>query len=61
MREKAMRQLQDAYARFLRDIEKDAPGLMGDKYSNPYFISIPEKWFEEGFGTYGCGKQGKAD
>ena len=72
MREKAMRQLQDAYARFLRDIEKDAPGLMGDKYSNPYFISVPEKWFdaesprilivgEEGFGTYGCGKQGEAD
>lgn len=72
MREKAMRQLQDAYARFLHDIEKDAPGLMGKDYSNPYFISVPEKWFdaeshrilivgEEGFGTYGCGKQGEPD
>ena len=72
MREKAMRQLQDVDFLFLQDVEKDAPGLMGDKYSNPYFISVPEKWFdaespqilivgEEGFGTYGCGKQGKAD
>ena len=72
MREKAMWQLQDAYARFLHDIEKDAPGLMGKDYSNPYFISVPEKWFdaeshrilivgEEGFGTYGCGKQGEPD
>ena len=70
MREKAMRQLQDTYARFLHDIEKDATGLMGKDYSNPYFISVPEKWFdaeshrilivgEEGFGTYGCGKRGE--
>lgn len=72
MREKAMRQLQDVYSRFLQDIEKDAHDLMGVDYSNPYFISVPEKWFdaesprilivgEEGFGTYGCGKQGEPD
>ena len=72
MREKAMRQLQSVYTRFLQDIEKDAHDLMGEDYSNPYFISVPEKWFdaesprilivgEEGFGTYGCGKQGGPD
>ena len=69
MREKTSQQLIDANIRFLKDIESNAAKLIGDKYSNPYFISIPENWFttdsprilvvgEEGFGTYGCGKQG---
>jgi hypothetical protein len=62
----------DVYTTFLREIESNSPKLLGSTYSNPYFISIPENWFssetpkilivgEEGFGTYGCGKQGKPD
>lgn len=72
LEEQATQQLIELYNRFLVDIERTAPELLGDKYSNPYFISIPENWFqpgkprilivgEEGFGKYGCGKQGDAE
>ena len=44
MREKASQQLIDANIRFLKDIESNAAKLIGDKYSNPYFISIPETY-----------------
>lgn len=58
--------------RHLEDIEKNAPKLLGSAYSNPYYISIPDNWFEtqsprimivgeEGFGTYGCGKNDTPD
>ena len=69
MREQATQALIELDNRFLKDIETDVPCLLEKKFSNPYFISIPESWFttnsprilivgEEGFGTYGCGKQG---
>ena len=69
MEETANRALHQVYAQFNDNIELFAPILLGESYSNPYFISIPEKWFqidgprimvvgEEGFGTYGCGKGG---
>ena len=70
MREKATQQLINTYTLFLQDIKKSAPILLESAYSNPYFISIPDGWFttdsprilivgEEGFGTFGCGKQGE--
>lgn len=69
MRAAATQHLIDVYTQFLKDIETTTPKLLDTAYSNPYFISIPEHWFtadsprilivgEEGFGTYGCGKQG---
>lgn len=72
MREQANRQLIDVYHRWLEEIKVSAPELLGKEYSNPYFSSIPQNWFEadgprimvvgeEGFGTYGCGKQGKQE
>ena len=72
MRENATQQLLEANVRFLKDIETNAAKLIGENYSNPYYISIPENWFitesprilivgEEGFGRYGCGRSGNPD
>lgn len=60
-------QLIAIYRKWLKNLSTTAPQLLGEKYSNPYFSSIPENWFEttgprimvvgeEGFGTWGCGK-----
>lgn len=71
MREQANRQLVEVCHRWLEELKASAPELLDPGYSNPYFSSIPENWFEtaprimvvgeEGFGTYGCGKQGKPE
>ena len=56
------------YNSWLNELKAIAPTLLGKAYSNPYFSSIPEGWFdtdkprilivgEEGFGTWGCGKE----
>lgn len=61
--------LVDAYQEWLDELRLYAPQLLNSKYSNPYYISIPEGWFdegrprimvvgEEGFGIWGCGKSG---
>lgn len=55
------------YRTFLENIKDDATSLLGSEFSNPYYSSIPENWYEstgprimvvgeEGFGTWGCGK-----
>ena len=59
--------LHQMYEKWLQELKEISPDLFGEKYSNPYFISIPEGWYtsdvrilvvgEEGFGTWGCGKQ----
>lgn len=67
MKEEANAKLGDTYRRWLEELKITAPQLLGEKYSNPYFSSIPENWFEsagprilvvgeEGFGSWGCGK-----
>ena len=72
MKEIAKRNLLAANIRHLEDVEKNTPKLLGPAYSNPYYISIPDDWFEaqsprimivgeEGFGAYGCGKNGMPD
>lgn len=59
--------LVNKYREWLNEIKENAPQLLSEKYSNPYFSSIPDGWFdtkgprimivgEEGFGTWGCGK-----
>ena len=47
--------------------EIDNGRFLTEQYSNPYYISIPDNWFdnnvrimivgEEGFGEWGAGKQ----
>ena len=60
--------LVEKYKQWLNELKVTAPELLGDTYSNPYYTSIPEDWFEttsprilivgeEGFGTWGCGKE----
>lgn len=59
--------LQLMYEKWLQELKEISPNLLGRKYSNPYFISIPEGWYEsetrilvvgeKGFGTWGCGKK----
>lgn len=54
------------YLEWIEQIKKVCPELLGDRYSNPYYISIPSKWYQqenrilivgqEGHGTWGCGK-----
>lgn len=65
----AKKQLTAVYQQFYNDIKLNASELLGDGYSNPYYSSIPDGWFEaatrimivgeEGFGTWGCGKGGE--
>lgn len=54
---------------WLSELREYAPVLLTETYSNPYYTSIPEGWFEtekprimvvgeEGFGSWGCGKAG---
>jgi len=56
-----------SYLQWLAELNAHSPELLDKDYSNPYFISIPDEWFEtkqprilvvgeEGFGTWGCGK-----
>lgn len=65
------KELITVYRQWLDDLKTVAPSLLGNDYSNPYFSSIPEGWFEtdrprimvvgeEGFGTWGCGKGDKS-
>lgn len=59
--------LRALYQRYYADIKMHVPTLLGEEYSNPYYSSIPDGWFEtdkprilivgeEGFGIWGCGK-----
>lgn len=63
------RQLTARYMTWLSELREYAPVLLTETYSNPYYTSIPEGWFEtekprimvvgeEGFGSWGCGKAG---
>lgn len=62
----ANNKLNQKYTQWLEQIRKTCPELLENKYSNPYYISIPSKWYqsenrilivgEEGHGTWGCGK-----
>lgn len=65
----ANEQLVAKYVTWLSELRKCAPILLTEYYSNPYYISIPEGWFEterpkilivgeEGAGLWGCGKAG---
>lgn len=67
MRNQVNTQLVKTYQQWFSELKEFSPDLLGARYSNPYYISIPEGWFEtsgprimvvgeEGFGTYGCGK-----
>ena len=62
-------QLAKMYLQWLHDLREAAPLLLSEQYSNPYYVGIPEEWFdtdrprilivgEEGFGSWGCGKAG---
>ena len=64
--EQANERLTGYYKKWYKEI-KEKTDLVGDKYSNPYYIDIPHNWFEtklprilivgeEGYGTYGAGK-----
>ena len=68
MRETAARRLEQIYNNWLNELKVNAPFIFEDKYSNPDFMSIPEKWFdttgprimvvgEERFGEWGNGKR----
>ena len=62
MREKLL----ELYAEWLNEIKAERFKLLSDKFSNPYFVSIPDGWEsaehrimivgEEGYGKWGCGK-----
>lgn len=56
--------LLDIYREWLCELGNKQPGLLEDKYSNPYYIAIPKGWYEskirilivgeEGYGESGC-------
>lgn len=60
------KELQDLYSKWCSELKRNYPELFTDEYSNPYYISIPQKWFddeqrilivgEQGFGYSGSGK-----
>jgi len=61
-------QLTQVYTKWIKELQNCAPALISGDYSNPYYTSIPEGWFEttgprimivgeEGFGKRGCGKR----
>ena len=62
--EKTRKDLLDLYKTWVEEVDNK---LKGDGYSNPYYVSIPDNWFdsnnrimivgEEGFGEWGAGKQ----
>ena len=67
MQNNANHQLIELYTNWLSELKSIAPELLGNDYSNPYYTSIPENWFdteqprimvvgEEGFGIWGMGK-----
>lgn len=62
-------QLIARYAAWLSELRRCAPMLLTQNFSNPYYTSIPDGWFEtekprimvigkEGLGLWGCGKAG---
>lgn len=63
---KANKELLDLYKCWYSEISNIAPSLLGDKYSNPWYCAVPDKWFgdserilivgEDGFGFDGNGK-----
>ncbi len=66
--EKARKALLDLYKKWAKEFEKIEDGkFLSKEYSNPYYISIPDDWFdrdkrimivgEEGYGEWGAGKQ----
>ena len=67
MREEANKKLIKIYNQWIKELYEKAPNLLGNDYSNPYYTSIPENWFEssgprimivgeEGFGEWANGK-----
>ena len=65
--QEANSKLKQSYLKWINDIKLVCPEFIEkERYSNPYYISIPEGWFEsskrilvvgqEGYGTWGCGK-----
>lgn len=67
MREETNKKLIKVYTQWLTELFEKAPDLLGNVYSNPYYTSIPENWFEsagprimvvgeEGFGEWANGK-----
>lgn len=58
--------LKRAYKIWLEEIERKSPELLGEEYSNPYYMCVPKGWIEsnirimivgeEGFGKWGRGK-----
>lgn len=58
--------LRQKYEKWLQELKESQSHLLEKEYSNPYFISIPNGWYdsktrilvvgEEGYGTWGCGK-----
>ena len=66
--EKARNDILDLYEKWAKEVEEiDNGKFLGKDYSNPYYISIPDNWFEsdvrimivgeEGYGEWGAGKQ----
>lgn len=61
------KQLCDKYDNWYREFTENCKPLIEERYSNPYYISIPKGWFdstvrimivgEEGHGEWGCGKK----
>lgn len=66
--EEARKYLLELYEKWAKEVEKIENGkFLGKDYSNPYYISVPDNWFdsddrimivgEEGYGEWGAGKQ----
>ncbi len=67
MPREALEQLRQVYLLWGNEISETMPEFLEEKYLNPYYIGIPERWFEsdcrilivgqEGHGEWGCGKE----
>lgn len=63
---KVNKELFEKYSKWYKEIETVASHLLGDKYSNPWYMVVPNNWFseperilivgEDGFGFDGNGK-----
>ena len=44
---KVNKELFEKYSKWYKEIETVAPHLLGDKYSNPWYMAVPNNWFSE--------------
>lgn len=61
MLEERRKQLLEAYQSWERKLKEACPQLINAKYSHPYYLHIPDNWFEAEFRILIVGEEGYGD